>query len=377
MEDHYAVLGVPRTASISIIRESYRRLALRFHPDKNKNSNATSEFQRIVRAWEVLQDEEKRANYDGGFGWSSNRSSEQNYDEFLRSWKSREDANPEPKNWSYAGEDGLHNDRLLRREKSRAWKELVKQEYLSRLETWASTRKRLVPLVLACRDSIALRESQFNVLSNMGNCEAIIQFQKAVELSKSTGTVVEDSALIISKLVSAREKFMARLSHELSDVKIQRDQLLLQLEENQRTFEYQEIDSQQLHVQEALQILGPRDLSASLLIDVDPRLRAINRWESLAKIGSPRNFSSPSVDLSEGPWHSQLEWERMTGELKCSRCDKLDFHVIPECGPARCPTCGVVVCNECHRDLWLLRQYDEWIMSSVDGDEECFFNLDV
>ena len=378
MEDYYAILQVSRSASTSTIRESYRRLALRFHPDKNRNKSATSDFQRIVRAWEVLQDEVKRQDYDQECGWFPSWGKTPNFDDFFRRRGESEEIDPDVKSRSNRADYDTHSRQGLRSKQIQSWKILAQQEYLSRLTTWTNTRKRLIPMAQACRSSIVLRESQFNVLSNMEDCETILQFQKAIELSKSSGAVVGDPSAILTRLVSAREKFMARLSRELSEVTSQYQQLLLQLGENQRKFEHEEIDSQQLRIQEALQILGPRDLGPPLLIAVDRRLQAINRWESLAKIGSSQNLSDPSLDLSEGPWHSGIrEWDRMPGEHKCSRCNKLDFHVILECGPARCPACGIVVCNECHRDLWLLRKYDEWIMSPLEQERDCFFTLDV
>jgi curved DNA-binding protein CbpA len=63
-KNYYEVLEVSRTASFETIKASYRKLALRLHPDKNKARNATRAFQRLGRAWETLKDEEKRAKYD-------------------------------------------------------------------------------------------------------------------------------------------------------------------------------------------------------------------------------------------------------------------------------------------------------------------------
>ena len=63
--DHYAVLGVPRTATHAQIRAAYRRLARALHPDRNP-ADATAErrFKRIARAYEVLGDARRRTAYD-------------------------------------------------------------------------------------------------------------------------------------------------------------------------------------------------------------------------------------------------------------------------------------------------------------------------
>ena len=62
--DHYDVLGVDRTAEPDEIRKAYRDLARRHHPDVSREPDATARFQQINEAYEVLRDEEKRANYD-------------------------------------------------------------------------------------------------------------------------------------------------------------------------------------------------------------------------------------------------------------------------------------------------------------------------
>ena len=63
--DHYKVLGVSNTASKADIRKSFRYLALKYHPDKNKNSEESKQkFMQIVEAYEVLSDDQARKNYD-------------------------------------------------------------------------------------------------------------------------------------------------------------------------------------------------------------------------------------------------------------------------------------------------------------------------
>jgi curved DNA-binding protein CbpA len=63
--NHYKVLGVSNTASEAEIRRSFRNLALRYHPDRNKNSEESKQkFMQIVEAYEVLSDQQSRNNYD-------------------------------------------------------------------------------------------------------------------------------------------------------------------------------------------------------------------------------------------------------------------------------------------------------------------------
>lgn len=62
--DHYAVLGVPSDSNEEEIRRAYKRLALRYHPDKNSDADAEEKFKQIAQAYEVLTDSEKRSLYD-------------------------------------------------------------------------------------------------------------------------------------------------------------------------------------------------------------------------------------------------------------------------------------------------------------------------
>lgn len=62
--DYYEILGVPKGAPYADIKAAYRRLALKFHPDKNKEPGAEDKFKEISEAYAVLSDEKKRSVYD-------------------------------------------------------------------------------------------------------------------------------------------------------------------------------------------------------------------------------------------------------------------------------------------------------------------------
>jgi molecular chaperone DnaJ len=63
--DYYEVLGVIKTASDQEIKQAYRKLALKYHPDKNKgNKESEEKFKEATEAYEVLRDPKKRASYD-------------------------------------------------------------------------------------------------------------------------------------------------------------------------------------------------------------------------------------------------------------------------------------------------------------------------
>ena len=84
-KDYYETLGVSRNASADDIRKAYRKLAMKYHPDRNPDDKQAEErFKEINEAYQVLNDPQKRAHYDrvgsaysnwqqrgggGGFDW--------------------------------------------------------------------------------------------------------------------------------------------------------------------------------------------------------------------------------------------------------------------------------------------------------------------
>jgi molecular chaperone DnaJ len=89
--DYYDVLGVSRNANKEEIKNEYRKLALKYHPDRNKSPDAEDRFKEISEAYAILSDDEKRAQYDrfGHAGIDSRYSAEDifrsvDFDEILR-----------------------------------------------------------------------------------------------------------------------------------------------------------------------------------------------------------------------------------------------------------------------------------------------------
>jgi DnaJ-class molecular chaperone len=76
--DYYEILGITKSASLDEVKKAYRKLALQWHPDRNKAANAHEKFKEINEAYAVLSDPKKKETYDqfghaafapgGGFG---------------------------------------------------------------------------------------------------------------------------------------------------------------------------------------------------------------------------------------------------------------------------------------------------------------------
>lgn len=62
--DYYEVLGVPRDADAKTIKDAFRELALKYHPDRNKSPDAEARFKEIAEAYAIISDPKKRADYD-------------------------------------------------------------------------------------------------------------------------------------------------------------------------------------------------------------------------------------------------------------------------------------------------------------------------
>ncbi len=88
-KDYYEILGVAEDASLAEIKKSYRKLALKYHPDKNKGDKSAEEkFKEVSEAYYSLGDEKRRKEYDnmrklGGFSGDFSSSQGFDYSDFM------------------------------------------------------------------------------------------------------------------------------------------------------------------------------------------------------------------------------------------------------------------------------------------------------
>lgn len=91
MKDYYKILGVDFDADDEDIKRAYRKIALKYHPDKNSSDDATEKFIKATEAYEVLIDPKRREEYDSFYEAGSHdpkmsQSERNNYKEKEKDW---------------------------------------------------------------------------------------------------------------------------------------------------------------------------------------------------------------------------------------------------------------------------------------------------
>jgi len=87
----YDVLGVDPGAPEDEIKKAYRKLALKYHPDRNKDAESDGKFKKINEAWSILSDKNKRSDHDRDLhyqnarpGWQTMQGGDPIFDHFFR-----------------------------------------------------------------------------------------------------------------------------------------------------------------------------------------------------------------------------------------------------------------------------------------------------
>lgn len=105
MEDFYSILEVKPNATDDEIKKSYRKLALKYHPDKNPGDNVAEEtFKKVAAAYDILGDPIKRKEYDAKFIRSSSRGT--SFEEWVNDFRSNSGFRHSKSKKSYQGYNG-------------------------------------------------------------------------------------------------------------------------------------------------------------------------------------------------------------------------------------------------------------------------------
>lgn len=245
---------------------------------------------------------------------------------------------------------------------------MAREDYLSRLERWNKFWNEQSKKVVKCETFIQSLEQQLGAHCQEGEEQVMRMFLKAISRSHRP---LQSHASFLAKLQQGLQDFMIQLGRALDEARAQHQLLVSEIEHARRQYEEEEARVRQDRIMEALKILGPRQMSSETFSLFDSRGRAINHWKALERVQVTPKV--PCCCYKEGsskrPWHQGGEWERLAGEHVCEKCGQIAFHIIPDFRPTRCPGCGMVTCDSCHRDLELLREYSEWLCS--ENGESC------
>src|SRR5688500_20195762 len=116
-KDYYATLGIPKTANAKEVKQAFRKMARKFHPDVNPgDKSAESKVKEINEAYEVIGDPEKRRKYDElGSNWKM-------YEQAQRGGGGAGAGGVDPRPWnanSGSGSGGQGSSRTMRSEQRR------------------------------------------------------------------------------------------------------------------------------------------------------------------------------------------------------------------------------------------------------------------
>ncbi|PPJ59568.1 hypothetical protein CBER1_11689 [Cercospora berteroae] len=189
-EDYYKVLEVSQTATAHLIRKSYLRLALKFHPDRKGSKEG---FQLLNQAYETLKDENRRQQYDLLYPFSTNPSSAQNTS---RSFPSSSAAHP-------GASQEVAQIAALR---------TLKEERITR---WRLTRSVLESAVFELQRSIRRLENSIDILASISTAEAAEDARK-----NSWGAWFLSQ---VSRQVHESEDDMARKDRQRQERRVEKD----------------------------------------------------------------------------------------------------------------------------------------------------------
>lgn len=179
--DYYEVLGLTKEASDEEIKKAYRKLAMKYHPDRNHNIKAEDQFKEVKEAYEILSDKQKRGNYNKfGFNFkdsSSRTNDDQGQDDFPDAFSNIfSDIFEQPKQKKRRNQTIIGQDIFQR-------KELTLEEIIKGKEVEVSLTKR--SCCFSCKGSGTKKGGRSKVCSACEGCGAVYMFQSFIKVRQS------------------------------------------------------------------------------------------------------------------------------------------------------------------------------------------------
>ncbi|KAK6437706.1 hypothetical protein LTR95_006102 [Oleoguttula sp. CCFEE 5521] len=368
-EDYYRVLEVDQGATVKVIKKSYRRLALKLHPDRNASKLASSEaFQLLGNAYETLADESRRRAYDVRYASIK-----------------RDDAASQGTQRPAAASGG----------QSESLSDIAQIAQLQKGKTERAARWRALNVVLESslfelRRGIRVSEEDIENLSSIAAAEAAEELQKnswltwvLFPLYKRVGETVEErDRKSIARQERRVEKDMKerRLSSQQKNLRDKEQQMLQAKKEYDASDRY---DSMRIAAIE--QTVRERESQARLererLAKVAAMLRAqevrqqreaeefersrraaedaaaaeilrqyVRKQQKSNSSGWPdHSSSSAQTNRTSTSRHSTCDhrdwWDKMQGRAPCPRCGDVWLYML------QCPRCATRACPKCQSEL--------------------------
>ncbi|KAF2159540.1 hypothetical protein M409DRAFT_60752 [Zasmidium cellare ATCC 36951] len=353
IEDYYMILEVDQDAAPGVIVASYRRLALKRHPDRSKKQNATAEFQLLQQAYDTLNDESRRSAYDLIYPSIGNTQAP------------RTPAVPNP-------QSGRLNEasQIIILQKS-------KQE---RNEVWQVKRK-------AFESSIRQMQSVMqSLVQDIKNLDSITAAEAAAEARKNSWTTcllsslyktVEDSEEEVCRKDRAKQE--RRIEKDMKERRLEKKRTEVMKEESLLATAMREVDdadmlddrrikalSNIIQAREAAERAERERVERDRIARVQQQER--EQWEKLARQASEASQARRAEERrrrqeqarERQQWGSQFDasregtshnnssacchdgwWPKIHGRTNCPECGDLWTYLL------QCPGCQMNACPKC------------------------------
>ncbi|RDW85290.1 hypothetical protein BP6252_02880 [Coleophoma cylindrospora] len=384
-DDYYLVLEVVQTATPEQITRSYRRLALKLHPDRNAKHDATEAFQLLARAYETLKDETKRRDYDIVYpSITQTRSSPQ----------TRQESRPPPTSTpqSQALRDKTRIAELQKSKQERAVRWWSKKNTFDSSIFELHRDIRRLEQEIKILDSIAAADAAEEALKNSWGTWLLSPIYKKVEESEEEKAYkdrarqerriekdMKERRLELKKVVLGTEECLLREAKErvdaadlVDDVKIReiqdkirfREASERQERERQERERVEKIRKQQQEqaqrMWEEAAALRKKQAEERAAAEQKRQEEQAKKWqkffddetkrrrEQQAPVNPPNFFFTPqgsNHQTSTSTCGHHGWWPKVQGRTACPECDDIWTYLL------QCPDCDMKACPRCQGEI--------------------------